>query len=324
VLITWPDYDVEDPRLGGALADAGLALRLAPKRGARSAAELRALLGGAAGAIVSTDPFDASAFTHHPQLRVVARVGVGVDSIDLAAATAAGVAVTVTPGANDQTVADHAVALMLACLRRVVEHDAAVRRGAWERTGAHTPWRLSGATVGIVGYGRIGQLVAARVRAFGARVLVSDPAPPHDAGAEILALEELLARADVVSLHAPLLDSTRCLIGAGELRRMRPSAILVNTARGAVVDEEALARALTEGRLRAAALDVFATEPPPPSSPLLALPNVVLSPHIAGLSEQSIAQMLRRATASVLDVLAGRTPADLANPELLERAGSRA
>lgn len=323
MLITWPDYDVEDARLGRALRNAGLRIRLAPKRGARTATELRSLLPGAAAAIVSTDPFDAAAFRDHPALRVVARVGVGVDSIDLGAATAAGVAITVTPGANDHTVADHAVALMLACLRRVVEHDGGVRRGGWDRTGGHTPWLLTGATVGLVGYGRIGRLVAERLRGFGARILVTDPAAAPDAGEEDVELAELLAAADVVSLHAPLLPSTRLLIGAAELRRMRPTAILVNTARGAVVDEAALAGALARGELRGAALDVFAHEPPDPSSPLLALPNVVLSPHIAGLSEQSIEQMLSRATASVLDVLAGRTPADLANPEVLDRAGLR-
>jgi D-3-phosphoglycerate dehydrogenase len=130
-------------------------------------------------------------------------------------------------------------------------------------------------------------------------------------------LPELLAAADVVSLHAPLLPSTRLLIGAGELRRMRRTAILVNTARGAVIDEAALTQALARRELRGAALDVFKDEPPDPTSPLLALDNVVLSPHIAGLSDQSIEQMLTRATASVLDVLGGRAPTDLANPEVL-------
>jgi len=320
VVITWPDYDVAHEQLGGALQRAGLAIRLAPKRGARTPAELRGVLGQAAAAIVSTDPFDAATFAAHPALRVVARVGVGTDSIDLEAATASGVAVTVTPGANDHTVADHAVALMLACLRRLVEHDAGVRRGTWQRTGAHTPWLLTGATVGLVGYGRIGRLVAERLHGFGARILGADPAPSVRDGEQVMELDELLSAADVVSLHAPLLPSTRYLIGAPELRRMRPTAILVNTARGAVVDEAALARALADGQLRGAGLDVFDHEPPDLDSPLLALPNVVLSPHVAGLSEQSIAVMLRRATASVLDVLAGRAPADLANPAVLDRS----
>ncbi len=317
VLITWPDYDVEDERLGQALTRAGLRIRLAPKRGARSEAEVRSLLDGVVAAIVSTDPFSAATFRARPALRIVARVGVGVDSIDLDAATAAGVAVTVTPGANDHTVADHAVALMLACLRRLVEHDAGVRRGAWNRTGDHTPWALTGATVGLVGYGRIGRLVAERLRGFGARILVTDPVAVPDSGEELVDLPELLAAADVVSLHAPLLPSTRLLIGAGELRRMRRTAILVNTARGAVIDEAALAQALLRKELRGAALDVFKDEPPDPGSPLLALDNVVLSPHIAGLSDQSIEQMVTRATTSVLDVLGGRAPTDLANPELL-------
>ena len=325
VLVTWVGYDPQHPGTGGRLAAAGLDVALAPKLGARSAAELAALARDAVAAIVSTDPFDRAVFAAAPRLRVIARVGVGTDSIDLDAATAAGVAVTVTPGANDHTVADHAVALMLACLRRVVEHDAGVRRGAWNRTGDHTPWVLTGSTVGLIGYGRIGRLVAERLRGFGARLLVTDPVAVPDAGEKLVELPDLLAAADVVSLHAPLLPSTRLLIGAAELRRMRPTAILVNTARGAVIDEAALARALAHGELRGAALDVFGDEPPDPASPLLSLPNVVLSPHIAGLSDQSIEQMLRRATASVLDVLAGRAPADLANPEVLAASiGSRA
>jgi phosphoglycerate dehydrogenase-like enzyme len=275
---------------------------------------------GASAAIVSTDPFDAAVFAACPSLRVIARIGVGTDSIDLDAATANGVAVTVTPGANEPTVADHALALMLAALRRVNEHDAGIRRGEWNRTGSHTPWLLTGATVGLVGYGRTGRLVAQRLRGFGVDIVVCDPALPSNNG-EIpsIALTDLLERADVVSLHVPLNPTTRNLIGAAELARMRPDAILVNCARGEVVDERALADALEKGRLRAAALDVFETEPPT-ASPLLDLPNVVLSPHNAGLSVASIDAMTRRATASVLDVLAGRVPADLANPEVVEAA----
>jgi phosphoglycerate dehydrogenase-like enzyme len=317
VLVTWPDYDVESERLGGALTRAGLTVRLEPKSNDRTPIQVRELVAGAAAAIVSTDPFDAEVLASSPELRVIARVGVGVDSIDLEAATACGVAVTVTPGANESTVADHTIALMLAALRRIGEHDGAVRRGEWNRTGSHAPWVLSGATVGLVGYGRIGRLVRKRLEGFAVEVLVSDPVQPRDANVTSVSLEELLAASDVVSIHAPLLASTRGLIGATELARMRPHAVLVNTARGGVCDEEALAEALEKGRLRAAALDVFEHEPPL-SSRLLALENVVLSPHNAGLSTQSIEEMTRRATASVIDVLVGRSPEHLANPEVLK------
>lgn len=319
VLVTWPDYDVESERLGGALKRAGLTVRLEPKKNDRSSAEVRGLVAGSVGAIVSTDPFDAEVLASSPHLRVIARVGVGVDSIDLETASARGIAVTVTPGANESTVADHTVALMLAALRRICEHDAGVRRNDWNRTGAHAPWLLSGATVGLVGYGRIGRLVRKRLEGFSVEVLVSDPVEPDDRGVTHVDLAELLAGSDVVSIHAPLLPSTRGLIGAAELELMRPHAVLVNTARGGVCDEDALAEALDAGRLRAAALDVFEHEPPR-SSRLLELPNVVLSPHNAGLSVQSIEEMTRRATASVIDVLVGRRPEHLANPEVLAHA----
>jgi phosphoglycerate dehydrogenase-like enzyme len=277
---------------------------------------MRALVGGAAGAIVSTDPFDGSVLNAARGLQVIARVGVGVDSIDLDAATELGIAVTVTPGANEATVADHTIALMLAVLRRICEHDAAVRRGEWPRTGRHTPWLLTGMTIGIVGYGQIGRLVATRLRAFGVRTLVTDPIEPATADVEVMTLRELLAAADIVSLHTPLLQTTRQLIGAREIAAMQPHAILVNTARGGVVDESALVDALAAGRLRGAALDVF-DEEPPRDRRLLSLENVTLSPHNAGLSVESVAEMTERATASVIDVLSGRTPADLANPGVL-------
>jgi phosphoglycerate dehydrogenase-like enzyme len=317
VVVTWPDYDADGEHLGRALTRAGLSLRLAPKLGARSAREVRALVQGASGAIVSTDPFDAAVLAGSTALRVIARVGVGVDSIDLDAATAHGVAVTVTPGVNEGTVADHTVALMLAAARRICEQDAAVRRGEWDRTGEHVASLLSGSTVGLIGFGHIGRVVAERLRGFQVRVLVNDPIAPDDASVEAVGLDALLASCDVVSLHVPLLPSTRGLIGARELALMRPDAILVNTARGGVVDEAALVDALERGRLRAAALDVFADEPPA-GSRLLAMRNVVLSPHIAGLSLRSVQDMTRSATSSVIDVLCGRPPLHLANPQVLE------
>lgn len=318
VLVTWPDYDDNGDSFGRMLSDAGLQLRLAPKLGNRSPDELRELAADAAAAIVSTDPFDAEVLAACPFLRVIARVGVGVDSIDLEAATANGVAVTVTPGANEVTVADHTVALMLAVLRRIPEHDRDIRDGGWKRTGEHTPWTLSGCTVGLVGYGRIGRLVAQRLSGFGVELLATDPVHPSGGLVEPVELEELLRRADVVSVHTPLLPGTQGLIGAPELRRMRRDAILVNTSRGGIVDELALFEALRVGGLRGAGLDVFSSEPPSHSR-LLELPNVVLSPHNAGISDDSIEQMLRRATGSVLDVLSGRVPADLANPEVLSQ-----
>jgi phosphoglycerate dehydrogenase-like enzyme len=326
VLVTWPDYDLDHPELGGALTHAGYVLRYAPRLSARSPAELQALLDGdVVAAIVSTDPFTAEvlASASASTLRVIARVGVGVDSIDVAVATARGIAVTVTPGANEDTVADHTVALMLAALRRVAEKDAAVRAGRWERTGPHAPRLLTGATVGLVGYGNIGRRVARRLAGFDVELIVSDPAldPTGGGGSDpaVVPLDELLERGDVVSLHCPLGPATRGLIGRAELARMRPHAVLVNVARGPVVDEAALIEALRAGTIGGAALDVFETEPPT-GSPLLDRADVVLSPHVGGISTASLAEMTHRATATVIDVLAGRRPPDLANPSVVLRA----
>lgn len=314
VLVTWIGFEPDGSRTGARLQAAGLRVVLAPKNGGRDAAEVGRLAAGSVAAIVSTDPFDRAVFRSAPDLRVVARVGVGTDSIDLEAATEAGVVVTTTPGVNRETAADHALAMILAALRRVIEHDASVRRGEWRRAGDLTPWDLHGTTVGLVGYGAIGRAVGQRLAGFRARVLTCDPAEP-----ETVPLADLLAHADVVSLHLPLAESTRNLIGAAELALMPPHAVLVNTSRGGLVDEPALVDALRAGGIRAAALDVFADEPRLASG-LATLPNVVLTPHIGGLSERSIALMTERATDHVLAVLAGRPERDgIANPAVLGR-----
>jgi phosphoglycerate dehydrogenase-like enzyme len=304
---------VDDPNTGGLLREAGFEIVLAPKHGARTPDELRLLVQDADAAIASTDPFDASVFAGAPRLRVVARTGVGTDSVDIDAATEAGVVIATTPGANEETVADHALALILAAIRRVVEHDASVRRGEWDRAGLLTPWHLHGKTVGIVGFGTIGRAVAKRMCGFGVEVLVCDPALESDTTVE---LDELLRRSDVVSIHTPLTEQTTSLIGARELALMRSDAILVNTSRGGLVDEASLFDALVSGRLRAAGLDVFEQEPPI-ASDLLALPNVVLSPHVGGLGAGAIDGMLTMATRAVIEVLSGGCPEGAVNPEAL-------
>ena len=323
ILVTWPDFDVEDSETGGRLTAAGHEVRLAPKLGRRSAAELARLLDGVAGAIVSTDPFDAAVLDRAPGLRVIARVGVGIDSIDVEAATRQGIAVCITPGANAATTADHAVALMLAALRRIPEHDRAVRAGGWPRGEDATPWELSGATVGLVGYGTIGRLVARRLDGFAVRILACDPAPPPAAdGVEPVQLDALLRASDVVSLHVPLTPATAGLMDRRRIGLMRREAVLVNTARGGLIDEAALIDALERRRIRAAGLDVFADEPP--ASPRLRrLPNLILTPHMGGVSERSVAEMTRQATAAVLAVLDGARPDGLVNPDVLAGTGRR-
>jgi phosphoglycerate dehydrogenase-like enzyme len=319
VLVTFPGYDPGGERTGRVLAGAGLSIRLAPKTGQRSPDELLDLLADAVGAIVSTDPFQRGVLEASPKLKVIARVGVGVDTVDVDAATDCGVLVTTTPGANDETVADHTMALILGLVRRIAEHDRSLRDGRWDRGGALTPGDLRGATVGLVGSGRIGSGVVARLRPFGSTILVTDPAldrPPE--GSELVALDALLARSDVVSVHVPLLPQTRGLLGARELALMPPHAVLINTARGEVVDEDALVDALRSGRLAGAGIDAFAHEPPF-GSPLLELPNVIVTPHVGGLSVRSILAMTAQATASVVAVLRGEVPAGTVNPAAAAR-----
>lgn len=319
VLITAPGFDIDGGEAGDLLRNSGFSIDHAGAQGNRRPRDVALLVQDAVAAIVSSDPFDETVFAASQNLRVIARLGVGTDSIDLQAATRAGVVVTIVPGLNDETCADHALALLLAAARRVIEHDASVRRGEWNRGGTLTPWNLHDKTVGVIGYGRIGRHVVARLRGFGTQIKVFDPASPTDMELRCATLDELLACADVVMLHAPLTPETNGLIGAAQLAKMKPGAILVNTSRGALIDEAALLAALREGRLRAAALDVFQEEPP--SNPaLLALPNVVLSPHIGGLSSEAIHAMMSKCVQQVLDVLHGRVPDGVANADVLEGA----
>jgi phosphoglycerate dehydrogenase-like enzyme len=319
VVVTWPGF----PGSAGAalLDEAAVAYEMSPRVGERTAAEVAEAVGDAVAVIASTDLFDAAVFDACASLAIVARVGVGFDAIDVGAATAAGVAVTTTPGTNSTSVADHALALILAVIRRVASQDAAIRRGDWPRATSDIAGELTGRTVGLVGYGAIGRLVARRLAGFDAEILAHDPAYAGGDLAEAVPLAELLARASVVSLHAPLLPSTRHVLGAAELRAMQPGAILVNTARGGLVDEDALVAALTDGTLGGAGLDVFAEEPPPVER-FRDFPHVVLTPHLAGLSDRSRNAMTRAAAASVLDALAGRTPGGLLNPEMLSNPRS--
>jgi phosphoglycerate dehydrogenase-like enzyme len=239
-------------------------------------------------------PVTAEVIARAPALRLIQKIGTGVNTIDLDAAKARGIAVCNLPGANSRAVAEMALLLMLACLRRLRDLDARVRAaggwsGAWslqDRFG-----ELGGRTVGLVGFGAVPQQLAPWLAAMGATVVYASRVA-RDAPYQKLAIEQLLAVADVVSLHLPLADDTRRMIDAAAIARMKPGAILINTARGALVDEAALAAALSSGRLGAAGLDVFADEPPLPENPLLALPNVVASPHLAWLTQETLARCL--------------------------------
>ncbi len=260
-----------------------------------------------------------------PRVGVIGKHGSGTDNVDLAEASRRGVVVASTPGgANATAVAEGAVGLMLAALRRVLDCHRAVTEG---RFGVRDEWRLAdlwGHTLGLVGCGNIGTIVA-RIcrRGFDMRVLVYDPTLSAERAEEIGAekverLHDLMKEADVVSIHVPLTDSTRGLVDAAALASMKSTAILVNTSRGPVVDEDALIAALAEGRIRGAGLDVFRREPPDADSPLLRLPNVTLSPHNAGLTEDSTREMGVRIAEYVLQALAGQKPPTLLNAQIWE------
>ena len=228
------------------------------------------------------------------RLRVVGRLGVGLDNIDLAACAARGIEVIPASGANAESVAEYVLAMAMILLRGAAYlSTAAVAAGRWPRQMLSQGREISGKTMGLVGFGSIGRVTAGKAAAVGVRVVAFDPAIPADSpawaqpGVTPCGLDELLARADIVSLHLPLVESTRGLIGEERIARMRPGAILVNSARGGIVDETALSRALHEGRLAGAALDVFDDEPLAAGSVLADAPNLILTPHIAGVTQES-------------------------------------
>lgn len=253
------------------------------------------------------------------RLRVIAKHGVGIDNIDVVSATARRIPVLWTPEANADAVAQHALALTLGLANRLASADEALRAGRFLERLDFGSVELTGRVLGIVGLGRIGRRVARRAKAgLGMEILAYDPFV-NDSGVATLVddLDELLSRADVVTLHVPLTDETRGFINASRLAHLKPTAFLVNTSRGPVIDEEALARALADGALAGAGLDVFRNEPPAPDHPFLTAPRVILTPHVAGLSDQALVRVATEAAQGILDVLQGRRPASPVNPEIL-------
>jgi len=255
------------------------------------------------------------------RLKLVMSPGAGTDGIDLDTASECGIPVAATVCGNIDEVAEHTFLLMLAVNRNLIELDAAVRGGAWPMWSLRMKsYTLAGKSLGIVGLGRIGQAVARRANSFGMNVSYFDL--ERRAGFRFLELDELLAVSDYVSLHVPLTASTRGFLNADRIAAMRPGAILINTARGELVNESALVNALASGRLAGAGLDVFAQEPPERDNPLLRLSNVVLTPHVASGTVDSLRRKAAQYAENIRRVLAGREPIDgvQAQPELLERS----
>jgi D-3-phosphoglycerate dehydrogenase len=275
------------------------------------------------GILARSSNITAKVLAASPSLKIVARHGVGVDSVDLAEATRRGVLVTTTPEANAVTVAEYVFALLLGYSRKVIAANATVREGRWDRS------RLVGVelyqkTMGIIGLGNIGSRVAQRAKGFGMEVVGHDPylsaERARELGVSLTTLEDLLARADIVTLHVRATGETRAMIGEREFRAMKPSTIFVNTSRGEVVDERALIQALRERRIAGACLDTFRQEPLEVPSPLRELDNVLLSPHVGGQSEEAMIRMGTEAAGYIVAVLRGEIPGAVYNTEALNTA----
>jgi len=253
--------------------------------------------------------------------KVIGRMGLGVDNIDIDAATRAGIAVVYVPDYCVDEVSDHAMAMLLNMARKVSFSNSLVQSGRWEMPAVAPLSRLRGRTLGLAGFGQIPRVVAPKAQAFGMKVIAHDPyvdkSMAEALGVGLVDFPTLLATSDFVSVHVPMMPATKNLFGAEAFARMKPDAVLVNTARGPLVDTDALATALDAGQLAGAALDVMPVEPPPADHPLMGRDNVVLSPHTAFYSVEALAELQTKAARGVVDVLSGRMPTYPINPEVL-------
>jgi phosphoglycerate dehydrogenase-like enzyme len=304
----------------GVLRDAGFELVYPNKGHQLTEDELLVALDGIRASVAGSEPYTPRVLAAHPQLRVIARVGVGYDAVDLPAATAAGVAVAIAPGTNQDAVAEHTFTLMLGLVKNIISQHLGVKSGGWPR-GTNLP--LRGRTLGIAGLGRIGKAVALRGEAFRMKLMAYEPYPDKAFAAahqvELVPLERLLAESDFLSLHLPMTAESKHLMNRRTLALMKPTAFLINTARGGLVCEADLLEALKAKKLAGAGLDVFEEEPPG-KNPLFALDNVLLTPHAAGGDLQSRDDMSLSAAEAIVALSRGEWPAEkVVNPEVRER-----
>jgi phosphoglycerate dehydrogenase-like enzyme len=300
------------------LRDAGLEPVWPGRTGQLTEEELLRDLSGCVASVAGSEPYTRRVLAAHPQLRVVARAGVGYDAVDVAAATEHGIAVCTTPGTNQDAVAEHTFALLLGLVKNLVPQHQGTVAGKWPRQ-ANLP--LRGRTLGVVGLGRIGKAVAVRGACFGMKLLAFEPYPDRafveQYQVRLLPLEELLREADFVSLHVPLTPESKYLINRRTLGLMKPTAFLVNTARGGLVCEADLLEVLRERRIAGAGLDVFEQEPPPADHPFFRLDNVLLTPHAAGVDLQSRDDMALSAATAIRALSRGEWPAEqVVNPDV--------
>lgn len=303
VVVTPRSFGMHDASLRAELERKVGEVRYQP--GPLSADDLAAAIAGADGLLAGVDEIDASVFERAPQLRIVARYGTGVDRVDLKAAAQHGVTVTTTPGANANAVAELTIALMLTLARPIVTGRDRARAGEWP---ALQGIEIAGRTIGLLGLGRIGGLVAKKAAGLGLRTIAYDPYVSAGEVDALVDLDALASESDFLSVHAPLTAETRGVVGRTLLERMKPGSVLINTARGDLVDEYALVWALDHGPLRAAALDVLSEEPPPADSQLLPRDDVLITPHVGPHTAEATTAMGRIALDELLAVLSGQPP----------------
>lgn len=308
------------------LRGAGCELVMPPRFGPLPATELLSLLPGMNAVLASMDHFTSAVLSSPAAsaLKLISRWGVGYDAIDIPAATQQGILVAYTPGLLNETVADYAMALLFALSRRLHEGHLSMREGKWASAWGQD---ITGKTLGLLGCGRIGQAVARRAKGFNLRLLGYDIAPSSDAqamGIEMVSFDRLLQESDYLSLHCALTPQSRGMIGETQLRRMKSTGYLINTARGALVDEAALLRALQEGWIAGAALDAFTVEPLPGDHPLRTAPNVLLTPHQASFGRETGERVSLAAAQAIVDLQAGRKPRWVVNPDVYSSLALRA
>ncbi len=318
VLVTDYTWSSTEPE-AQVLAQVGAKLLVAPSGGEAELVQLAPQADAILTCFAHVTPAVVQAGT---KLQVIGRYGIGVDNIAVDEATARGIPVTNVPAYCLDEVSEHALAFMFALARNVCRYNTAIYNGNWELKTGMPMYRMNGRTLGILGFGKIGQTLAAKARGLGLKLSAYDPYLPEAIFAqhqtERVSIEDLFARADFISVHMPLTPQTRHMVNQDLLRKMKPTAFLVNTSRGGVIDQDALIQALQEGWLAGAGLDVFEPERLPPEHPLFHTPNLLATPHVAFYSEESVVELETKAAQNVADILAGRRPAAIVNPQVLD------
>lgn len=290
--------------------------------------ELISLAKNVDGILTCWKPVPECVISEASKCQIIARYGIGLDNIDVASATKNGIIVTNVPAYCVDEVTDHAMALLLACARKIPLFNSAVKSNTWNQNIGPKMSRLRGKTLGIVGFGHIGKAIVPKVMAFGLSVKVCSPRTSSDLiedhGAEKVSFQELLKTSDIITIHAPLTTETKHMFSYDEFVAMKSTAFLINTSRGGIVDTSALTTALQNGEIAGAGIDVLETEPPHQNEPLLQLDNVIITPHAAFISEESIVELQETAAKCVAQVLSGHIPESVVNPTVLERSNLRA